>query len=61
MFEESEKRHKAKHALIENQVKKITSLEEAVLLTNRHTYGSRSQKRKPKSADDADHTKNKDD
>ena len=61
MFEESEKRHKAKDTLIENQLKKITSLEESVLLANQHTYGSKSQKRKSKPADEADHAKNKDD
>jgi len=35
LFEESEKRHKAKDALIENQLKKITSLETSTLMAAR--------------------------
>ena len=48
MLLELENRDKAKDALIENQSKKITSLEEVIRLNNEHTYGSKSQKRKPR-------------
>ncbi|WP_250721879.1 IS66 family transposase [Bacteroides fragilis] len=61
MLLELENRDKSKDALIENQSKKITSLEEVIRLNNEHTYVSKSQKRKPKKTEDADHTKNKDD
>lgn len=61
MLLELENRDKAKDALIENQSKKITSLEEVIRLNNEHTYVSKSQKRKPKKTEDDDHTKNKDD
>ncbi|MEG1726140.1 MAG: hypothetical protein RR313_12180, partial [Anaerovoracaceae bacterium] len=61
MLAESEKRDKVKDAMIENLLKKITSLEEIVRLNNKHTYGSKSQKRKSKKTDDDDHTKNEDD
>lgn len=61
MLLELENRDKAKDALIENQSKKITSLEEVIRLNNAHTYVSKSQKRKPKKTEDDDHTKNKDD
>lgn len=61
MFEELEKQTQAKDALIENLLKKITSLEESVRLNNKHTYGSKSQKRKSTKTDDDDHTKNKND
>ena len=61
MLAESEKRDKTKDSLIENLLKKITSLEEVVRLNNKHTYGSKSQKRKPKKTEGDDHTKNKDD
>lgn len=57
MLAESEKRDKTKDSLIENLLKKITSLEEVVRLNNKHTYGSKSQKRKPKKTEGDDHTK----
>ena len=60
MLEESERQNKSKDALIANLLKKLTSLEESVRLNNKHTYGSKSQKRKCKKTDDDDHTKNKD-
>lgn len=59
MLVESEKLQKTKDALIENLLEKITSLEEVIRLNNKHTYGSKSQKRKSKKTDDDDHTKNK--
>lgn len=61
LFEEAKKQNVAKDTLIENLLKKIASLEESVRLSNKHTYGSKSQKRKSKPADEDDHTKNKDD
>lgn len=61
MLAESEKRDKAKDSLIENLLKKITSLEEVIQLNDKHTYGSKSQRRKSKKTEDDDHTKNKDD
>lgn len=61
LFEESKKQNVAKDALIENLLKNVTSLEESVRLGNKHTYGSKSQKRKSKPTDEDDHTKHKDD
>lgn len=60
LSEELEKQSKAKDSLIENQLKKITSLEESLRLNTKHTYGSKSQKRKSTKTDDDDPTKNKD-
>lgn len=61
LFEEAKKQNVAKDALIENLLKKVTSLEESVRLNNKHTYGSKSQKRKSKPTDEDDYTKHKDD
>ena len=61
LFGEAKNQNVAKDALIENLLKKVTSLEESVRLNDKHTYGSKSQKRKSKPTDDDDHTRNKDD
>lgn len=62
MFEDLEKQAKSKDVLIKNLLEKITALEKAVLLNNKHTYGSKSQKHKSRQKNedaDDDHTRNK--
>lgn len=64
LFEDLKKQAKSKDVLMENLLKKITALEEAVRLNNKHTYGSKSRKRKSRQKNedvDDDHTRNKTD